>query len=68
MAESGSISPELRNKLADFDREWEQVVSAHVQQLKTLIGEARFQRLDEFVQSGKPMFDRPGAPFARTSK
>jgi hypothetical protein len=57
--ESGAISPSLREKLDDLENQWDRTILDHVQQLKAAFGERRFQTLDDFIQSGKSMFEKP---------
>jgi hypothetical protein len=57
--ESGAISPSLREKLDDLGHQWDRTILDHVQQLKAAFGERRFQTLDDFIQSGKSMFEKP---------
>jgi hypothetical protein len=54
--ESGAISPAVQAKLRDLQNQWERTIADHVQRLKAALGEERFQRVDEFVHSGKSMF------------
>jgi hypothetical protein len=50
IVESGSVSPSVEEKLRDLQNQWAQTILDHVQRLKAAFGEARFQRLDEFIQ------------------
>jgi hypothetical protein len=58
VAESGAVSPSLQEKLRDLENKWARTILDHVRQLKAARGEPCFQRVDEFVRSGKSMFEK----------
>jgi len=58
VTESGSVSPSIHEKLRDLQNQWTQTILDHVQRLKAAFGEERFQSVDEFIHSGKSMFEK----------
>jgi hypothetical protein len=56
MVESGSISPSVQTRLRELQNQWAQTILEHAQRLKAAFGDERFQRVDEFVHSGRSMF------------
>jgi hypothetical protein len=62
-AESGSVSPAMQAKLRDLQDQWKKTILDHVQRLKGTFGEARFQKVDEFIRSGQSMFQ--SSPLAK---
>jgi hypothetical protein len=56
VAESGFVSASLEEKMRDMQNQWAKTILDHVQRLKADFGQEDFQRLDEFIHSGKPMF------------
>jgi hypothetical protein len=58
VTESGSVSPSLQEKLRDLQSQWTQTILDHAQRLKAAFGEERFQSVDEFIHSGKSMFEK----------
>lgn len=58
VTESGSISPPLQEKLRDLQNQWARTILDYAQRLKAAFGEERFQSVDEFIHSGKSMFEK----------
>jgi hypothetical protein len=63
LIESPSDS-EATQQLKEIEDQHQQIVLAHVQQLKSALGDPRFNMLDAFVHSGQQLFSflpDPGA-------
>ena len=62
IVESDAVSPLLRERIRDLDNRWSRTILEHVQRLKSALGPTRFQTVDEFARSVKPMFDMMARP------
>jgi len=57
IVESDAVSAALQKRIDDLGNRWSQAILDHAQRLKSSWGEARFHSLDEFIHSGKPLFE-----------
>jgi hypothetical protein len=62
--ESGETLAQLEQRMKELDERRDQVVRDHVEQLKTALGDSRFQVVDAFVRGKTPsdFFPMIGAP------
>ena len=60
--------PQATQQLKELDDEHQQIVLAHVQQLKAAFGDSRFNTLDAFVRSGKQLLSFLPLPKAAARK
>jgi hypothetical protein len=58
VVELGDVSAGTQADLHELDLKWEKKILEHVQQLRGAFGEARFLQVDEFIMSGKAMFEK----------
>jgi hypothetical protein len=61
LVESDAVSPALQSRMTELRNEWSQIILDHARRLKAALGEERFHRVEEFMRSGKSMFEVPGA-------
>jgi len=59
VVESGAVSQPLQARLRDVEDQWARTVQDHVEQLRIAFGERRFRTLDEFIQAGRSMYQKP---------
>ena len=59
---SGKVAPGLQKKVRDLHTQWDRDVVQHVQQLKAALGETRFQMLEDFLRTGKSLYETPVEP------
>ncbi len=63
---SGALPAALLEALRELEKQRTRQILDHVRQLRASLGEPRFEELDEFIQSGEPVFVRPNpAPAPR---
>jgi hypothetical protein len=51
--ETAQTSAALEQQMADMAKQQEEAVAAHVQRLRVIFGDSRFQTLEDYVRSGK---------------
>ena len=56
---SDSIDPKLQEKIHGLQAEWDRAVTEHIEQLKSTLGPARFNALDQAVKAPKPPPSEP---------
>ncbi|MCU1329379.1 MAG: hypothetical protein JWN34_4749 [Bryobacterales bacterium] len=59
VAGTGKVPPALEQEMAALESQWSAMVLDAVQQLQNTLPEPVFSKVDEFVRSGKSMFEVP---------
>ena len=55
--ESGKAAPGLQKRVQDLNAQWDRAVIDHVKQLKAVLGGTRFQMLEDFLHTGKSLYE-----------